>query len=76
MASSLWSIDSWVPRGAIQHINGYEAADGRIGVEAFTERAQELAEKYGSHFSRPPSCSTRRRTVRSSPDDSRTRGNM
>ncbi len=44
--------------GALQYINGYEAVgpDGssRIGVEAFTERAQELAEKYGSHFDPPP----------------------
>jgi 3-hydroxyacyl-CoA dehydrogenase/enoyl-CoA hydratase/3-hydroxybutyryl-CoA epimerase len=39
--------------GAIQYINGYEAPDGRIGVEAFTERAQELAQKYGAHFEPP-----------------------
>jgi 3-hydroxyacyl-CoA dehydrogenase/enoyl-CoA hydratase/3-hydroxybutyryl-CoA epimerase len=39
--------------GALQYINGYEAPDGRIGVEAFTERAQELAEKYGERFSPP-----------------------
>ena len=39
--------------GAIQYVNGYEAADGRIGVEAFTERAQELAQRYGSHFEPP-----------------------
>ena len=39
--------------GALQYINGYEAADGRIGVEAFTERAQELAQKYGAHFEPP-----------------------
>ena len=39
--------------GAIQYINGYEAPDGRIGVEAFTERAQELAQKYGDHFEPP-----------------------
>ena len=39
--------------GALQYINGYEAPDGRIGVEAFTERAQELAEKYGSQFEPP-----------------------
>ena len=39
--------------GAIQYVNGYEAADGRIGVEAFTERAQELAQKYGTHFEPP-----------------------
>jgi 3-hydroxyacyl-CoA dehydrogenase/enoyl-CoA hydratase/3-hydroxybutyryl-CoA epimerase len=39
--------------GALQYINGYEASDSRIGVEAFTERAQELAEKYGERFSPP-----------------------
>jgi 3-hydroxyacyl-CoA dehydrogenase/enoyl-CoA hydratase/3-hydroxybutyryl-CoA epimerase len=39
--------------GALQYINGYEAADGRIGIAAFTERAQELAEKYGERFSPP-----------------------
>ncbi|CAN5229963.1 fatty oxidation protein FadB [soil metagenome] len=39
--------------GALQYINGYEAADGRIGVEAFTERAQELAAKYGARFDPP-----------------------
>ncbi|MFT4187423.1 MAG: 3-hydroxyacyl-CoA dehydrogenase NAD-binding domain-containing protein [Aeromicrobium sp.] len=39
--------------GAIQYINGYEAADGRIGVEAFTERAQELAATYGDRFAPP-----------------------
>ena len=39
--------------GAIQYVNGYEARDGRIGVEVFTERAQELAQKYGAHFEPP-----------------------
>lgn len=39
--------------GALQYINGYEAADGRIGVKAFTERAQELAERYGERFTPP-----------------------
>ena len=39
--------------GALQYINGYEAPDGRIGVEAFTERAQELAAKYGDRFEPP-----------------------
>jgi 3-hydroxyacyl-CoA dehydrogenase/enoyl-CoA hydratase/3-hydroxybutyryl-CoA epimerase len=39
--------------GALQYINGYPAADGRIGIEAFTERAQELAEKYGERFAPP-----------------------
>ncbi|MGZ5374385.1 MAG: 3-hydroxyacyl-CoA dehydrogenase, partial [Aeromicrobium sp.] len=39
--------------GALQYINGYEAPDGRIGVEAFTERAQELAATYGDRFTPP-----------------------
>jgi 3-hydroxyacyl-CoA dehydrogenase/enoyl-CoA hydratase/3-hydroxybutyryl-CoA epimerase len=39
--------------GALQYINGYEAPDGRIGVEAFTERAQELAVTYGDRFEPP-----------------------
>ena len=39
--------------GALQYINGYEAPDGRIGIEAFTERAQELAAKYGDRFEPP-----------------------
>ncbi|MCL2540914.1 MAG: 3-hydroxyacyl-CoA dehydrogenase NAD-binding domain-containing protein [Nocardioidaceae bacterium] len=36
--------------GAAQFITGYEAADGSIGIEAFLERADELAEKYGDRF--------------------------
>ncbi|MDR7085591.1 3-hydroxyacyl-CoA dehydrogenase/enoyl-CoA hydratase/3-hydroxybutyryl-CoA epimerase [Aeromicrobium panaciterrae] len=39
--------------GALQYINGYEAPDGRIGVEVFTERAQELSAKYGERFEPP-----------------------
>ncbi|CAN5201977.1 fatty oxidation protein FadB [soil metagenome] len=39
--------------GAIQYVNGYEAADGRIGIQAFTERAEELAAAYGERFSPP-----------------------
>lgn len=39
--------------GALQYINGYPAADGRIGVEAFTERAQQLADQYGERFAPP-----------------------
>ena len=39
--------------GALQYVNGYEAADGRIGIQAFTERAQELAHKYGERFTPP-----------------------
>ena len=41
--------------GAIQYVNGYEAADGSIGVEAFTARAQELADTYGDRFAPPAS---------------------
>jgi 3-hydroxyacyl-CoA dehydrogenase/enoyl-CoA hydratase/3-hydroxybutyryl-CoA epimerase len=41
--------------GAIQYVNGYQAADGSIGIEAFTARAQELAEKYGDRFTPPAS---------------------
>ncbi len=41
--------------GAIQYVNGYEAADGSIGIEAFTARAQELAETYGERFAPPAS---------------------
>ena len=39
--------------GAIQYINGYEAADGSIGVQAFVDRANELAAKYGERFTPP-----------------------
>ncbi|HPU12681.1 MAG TPA: 3-hydroxyacyl-CoA dehydrogenase NAD-binding domain-containing protein [Aeromicrobium sp.] len=39
--------------GALQFVNGYEAADGSIGVAAFAARAQELADKYGSRFAPP-----------------------
>jgi 3-hydroxyacyl-CoA dehydrogenase/enoyl-CoA hydratase/3-hydroxybutyryl-CoA epimerase len=41
--------------GAIQYVNGYEAADGSIGVKAFAARAQELADKYGDRFTPPAS---------------------
>ena len=36
--------------GAAQFITGYDAADGRYGIEAFLERADELADKYGDRF--------------------------
>ena len=39
--------------GALQYINGYEAADGRIGIQAFVDRANELAAKYGERFVPP-----------------------
>jgi 3-hydroxyacyl-CoA dehydrogenase/enoyl-CoA hydratase/3-hydroxybutyryl-CoA epimerase len=39
--------------GALQYVNGYEAADGSIGVAAFAARAAELAEKYGERFTPP-----------------------
>ena len=41
--------------GAIQYVNGYEAVDGSIGIEAFTARAQELADTYGDRFTPPAS---------------------
>jgi 3-hydroxyacyl-CoA dehydrogenase/enoyl-CoA hydratase/3-hydroxybutyryl-CoA epimerase len=41
--------------GAIQYVNGYEAADGSIGVEAFRARAQELADTSGERFTPPAS---------------------
>ena len=41
--------------GAIQYVNGDEAVDGSIGIEAFTARAQELADTYGDRFTPPAS---------------------
>ncbi len=41
--------------GVLQYINGYEAADGSIGVQAFVDRAQELAATYGDRFTPPAS---------------------
>jgi 3-hydroxyacyl-CoA dehydrogenase/enoyl-CoA hydratase/3-hydroxybutyryl-CoA epimerase len=41
--------------GAIQYVNGYEAADGSLGVAAFAKRANELAAKYGDRFAPPAS---------------------
>jgi len=41
--------------GVIQYINGYQAADGSIGVQAFVDRANELAAKYGDRFNPPAS---------------------
>jgi len=35
--------------GALQYVNGYQA----VGVQAFVERAQELARMYGERFSPP-----------------------
>jgi 3-hydroxyacyl-CoA dehydrogenase/enoyl-CoA hydratase/3-hydroxybutyryl-CoA epimerase len=37
--------------GAAQFMTGYEGADGRIGLPAFLDRADELAERYGGRFS-------------------------
>ena len=39
--------------GVLQAINGYEAPDGSIGLDAFVARTQELAERYGSRFEPP-----------------------
>ena len=41
--------------GAIQYVNGYEAADGSIGVAAFAARATQLAATYGERFAPPAS---------------------
>ena len=41
--------------GVLQYINGYEAADGSIGIEAFVARAQVLADTYGERFTPPQS---------------------
>jgi 3-hydroxyacyl-CoA dehydrogenase/enoyl-CoA hydratase/3-hydroxybutyryl-CoA epimerase len=41
--------------GAIQYVNGYEAADGSIGIAAFRKRAEELAATYGDRFAPPAS---------------------
>jgi 3-hydroxyacyl-CoA dehydrogenase/enoyl-CoA hydratase/3-hydroxybutyryl-CoA epimerase len=41
--------------GVVQYMNGYEAADGEIGLKAFVARANELAEKYGERFTPPES---------------------
>ena len=40
--------------GAAQFMTGYVGADGRIGLQAFLDRADELAEAYGERF-RPTS---------------------
>ena len=39
--------------GVLQAINGYEAPDGSIGLDAFVARSQELAERYGNRFEPP-----------------------
>jgi len=41
--------------GALQYINGYEAADGSAGPTAFVARARELAARYGARFEPPAS---------------------
>ncbi|MCZ4495794.1 MAG: fadB [Thermoleophilia bacterium] len=41
--------------GAIQYVNGYEAADGSLGVAEFAKRAEELAATYGDRFAPPTS---------------------
>ena len=40
--------------GALQHVDGYEAADGSLGIAAFARRASELADRYGSHLAPTP----------------------
>lgn len=36
--------------GALQHVDGYEAPDGSIGVAAFAARADDLAARFGERF--------------------------
>jgi 3-hydroxyacyl-CoA dehydrogenase/enoyl-CoA hydratase/3-hydroxybutyryl-CoA epimerase len=40
--------------GAAQFMQGYEGADGEIGLNAFLKRADELAAKYGDRFQATP----------------------
>ncbi len=48
--------------GALQYINGYEAADGGAGPAAFVARARELAAGYGERFEPPASLVARARS--------------
>jgi len=41
--------------GALQHVDGYEAADGSLGVAAYARRSRELADRYGDHLAPPAS---------------------
>lgn len=41
--------------GAMQFMNGYTAADGEAGLEAFVRRADQLATRYGDRFDPPAS---------------------
>lgn len=41
--------------GALQHVDGYEAADGTLGVAAYARRTRELADRYGDHLAPPTS---------------------
>lgn len=41
--------------GALQHVDGYEAADGELGVAAYARRTRELADRYGDHLAPPAS---------------------
>ena len=40
--------------GAAQYMQGYENAEGQIGLGAFVKRADELAERYGERFRPSP----------------------
>jgi 3-hydroxyacyl-CoA dehydrogenase/enoyl-CoA hydratase/3-hydroxybutyryl-CoA epimerase len=40
--------------GAAQFMQGYENAEGQVGLGAFVKRADELAEKYGDRFRASP----------------------
>ncbi|RJS46716.1 3-hydroxyacyl-CoA dehydrogenase NAD-binding domain-containing protein [Nocardioides cavernaquae] len=40
--------------GAAQYMTGFEAADGSVGLAAFIDRADELADAYGEHLRPTP----------------------
>jgi 3-hydroxyacyl-CoA dehydrogenase/enoyl-CoA hydratase/3-hydroxybutyryl-CoA epimerase len=40
--------------GAAQFMNGYQSREGRIGLAAFLDRADELAATYGERFRPTP----------------------
>lgn len=48
--------------GALQHVDGYEAADGSLGVAAYARRTRELADRYGDHLAPPISLTEKAET--------------
>lgn len=48
--------------GVLQHVDGYEAADGSLGTPAYATRARELAARYGDHLLPPASLEAKAET--------------